>query len=108
MTHPARFRESPYRMRLTRTLPKKGPDASQRVTDSPTPWGDRLLNVEEAAALLGLKPSTLYTWASERRISTVKVGRALRIRLSVVEQLIRDCERPALDALQIARRTTEG
>jgi excisionase family DNA binding protein len=40
---------------------------------------ERLLTVDEAAAILGLKPSTLYTWASVRRISTVKVGRALRI-----------------------------
>lgn len=44
-------------------------DAGQASYDAGT---DRLLNVEEAAALLGLKPSTLYTWASERRIATIK------------------------------------
>lgn len=58
--------------------------------------GDRLLDVREAAAMLGLKPSTLYQWAYERRIPIVKLGRALRFRLSVVQKLIRDSERPAL------------
>ncbi len=42
------------------------------------PENDRLLNVSEAAAMLGLKPSTLYQWAYERRIAHVKIGGALR------------------------------
>lgn len=59
--------------------------------------GDRLLTVDEAAQLLGLKRSTLYQWAYERRIPTVKLlGRALRFRLSTIEQLIAASERPAL------------
>ena len=41
---------------------------------------DRLLTVDEAAAILGLQRSTVYTRA-ERRIRTVKIGRALRIRI---------------------------
>jgi len=58
---------------------------------------DRLLTVDEAAQLLGLKRSTLYQWAYERRIPTVKLlGRALRFRQSTIEQLIVDSERPAL------------
>ncbi len=65
---------------------------------------DRLLTVDEAAAILRLKPAALYTWASERRIPTVKIGRALRIRMSAVERLISECERPALDALRLSRR----
>jgi excisionase family DNA binding protein len=71
---------------------------------SSSPIADRLLNVDEAAAILGFKSATLYTWASERRIPTVKIGRALRIRLSTVERLIAEGERPALDALRISRR----
>lgn len=59
--------------------------------------GDRLLTVDEAAQLLGLKRSTLYQWAYERRIPTVKLlGRALRFRLSTIERLIAESERPAL------------
>ena len=58
---------------------------------------DRLLDVREAAGMLGLKPCTLYQWAYERRIPVVKLfGRALRFRLSIIETLIKDSERPAL------------
>ena len=49
---------------------------------------DRLLNVREAAAILGLKPSTLYQWAYERRIAYVKLGGALRFRQSAIDKLI--------------------
>ncbi len=57
---------------------------------------DRLLNVTEAAAMLGLKPSTLYQWAYERRIAHVKMGGALRFRLSALEKLIAKSEVPAM------------
>ena len=58
---------------------------------------DRLLDVREAAELLALKPATLYQWAYERRVPVVKLfGRALRFRLSTIEKLIADSERPAL------------
>lgn len=61
-----------------------------------TPKDDRLLDVREAAVLLGLKPSTLYQWAYERRIPVVKLfGRALRFRLSTIEKLIEASEVPA-------------
>ena len=59
---------------------------------------DRLLNVNEAAAMLGLKRSTLYQWAYERRIAHVKLGGALRFRLSAIEKLIAKSEVPALKA----------
>jgi excisionase family DNA binding protein len=63
------------------------------------PSEDRLLDVKEAATLLGVKPSTLYQWAYERRIPSVKLmGRALRFRLSTIEKLITDSERPAIGA----------
>jgi excisionase family DNA binding protein len=57
---------------------------------------DRLLNVRDAATMLGLKSSTLYQWAYERRIAHVKIGGALRFRLSAIEKLIAQSERPAL------------
>lgn len=56
------------------------------------PDGDRLLNVREAAAILGLKPATLYQWVYERRIAFVKLGAALRFRLSAIEKLIAKSE----------------
>ncbi|MFI5364358.1 MAG: helix-turn-helix transcriptional regulator [Candidatus Binatia bacterium] len=72
---------------------------TRRPTSTPTE--DRLLDVNEAAAMLGLKPCTLYQWAYERRIPVVKLfGRALRFRLSTIEKLIADSERPALRALK--------
>lgn len=39
---------------------------------------DRLMDVAEAAALLGMKPGTLYSWASKKRVPHRKVGAALR------------------------------
>ena len=57
---------------------------------------DRLLDVKQAAEFLSLKPATLYTWSSDRRIATVKMGRALRFRLSTLQKLIAKAERPAL------------
>jgi excisionase family DNA binding protein len=62
---------------------------------------ERLLDVHEAAALLSLQPSTLYQWAYERRVPVVKLfGRALRFRLSTIQKLIADSERPALRSLK--------
>lgn len=58
---------------------------------------DRLLDVAEAAAALGLKsPRTLYKWAYAGRIPSVRIGRLLRFRRSDLEHLIADGERPAL------------
>jgi excisionase family DNA binding protein len=58
---------------------------------------DRLLKVDEAAAMLGLKPATLYQWTYQRRIPVVKLmGRALRFRESDLQKLIAEGIRPAL------------
>lgn len=60
---------------------------------------DRLLNVRDAASMLGLKPSTLYQWAYERRIAYVKIGGALRFRHSAIEKLIAASEVRPLKSL---------
>lgn len=60
---------------------------------------DRLLNVRDAATMLGLKPSTLYQWAYERRIAYVKIGGALRFRHSAIEKLIAASEVRPLKSL---------
>jgi excisionase family DNA binding protein len=39
---------------------------------------DRLLDVSEAADLLGVKPGTLYSWASRGKVPYRKVGALLR------------------------------
>ena len=73
------------------------PDPASRPAPSALP--DRLLDVKEAAALLGLKPATLYQWAYERRLPVVKFsGRRgpLRFRLSDLQRLITRSVRPAL------------
>jgi excisionase family DNA binding protein len=58
---------------------------------------DRLLDVQEAADMLSIKVPTLYQWAYQRRIAVVKLnGRALRFRLSEIERLIAQGDRPAL------------
>jgi excisionase family DNA binding protein len=60
---------------------------------------DRLLDVHEAATMLGLKPATIYQWAYERRIPVVKPNGPrgpLRFRLSTLQRLIEEWERPAL------------
>ena len=41
-------------------------------------WDEkRLLSVEEAAKYLGVKKSTMYSWAWRRKIPSVKMGRRL-------------------------------
>jgi len=82
------------------TAPKRsGSEGAGARPGAPRPESqDRLLDVREAAALLGLSPGTLYQWAYKRRIPVVKLlGRrgALRFRLSDVERLIKDSVRPA-------------
>jgi excisionase family DNA binding protein len=60
---------------------------------------NRLLDVHEAAALLSLKPATLYRWAYARRLPVVKLSGPrgpLRFRLSDLESLIAKSLRPPL------------
>ena len=35
---------------------------------------EKLLNLHEAAEILGVKPPTVYNWTSEPKITIVKVG----------------------------------
>lgn len=60
---------------------------------------ERLVDVHEAAVMLGVKPGTLYQWAYQRRLPIVKLGGPrgpLRFRLSDLERLIAASVRPAL------------
>ena len=64
-----------------------------------TPADALLLDVHQAAALLSLKPATLYQWAYQRRLPVVKLfgpRGALRFRRSDIDALIARSLRPAL------------
>lgn len=47
-----------------------------------------LLDVRQAARLLGIQVSTLYAWTEQQRIPHVRLGRALRFDLRVLEQWV--------------------
>ena len=51
---------------------------------------EHLLNPSEAAQLLGVSVSTVYTWAYRRRIPVQKVGRALRFSPSALAKWLAD------------------
>jgi excisionase family DNA binding protein len=53
-----------------------------------------LLTIEDFAAVLRVKPSCIRRWALERRITTVKVGRLVRIPSSEVGRIVRSGLRP--------------
>ncbi len=88
----------------------KSPARSHRAAECLSPTKalpDRLLDVAEAAATLGLKSSrTLYKWAYAGRIPSVRIGRLLRIRRSDLERLIANGERPAFAAPNVFPSTT--
>jgi len=59
------------------------------------PTTDRLLNVTEAASMLGLKPKTLYQLKNERRIPYCKpFGKSLRFKLSDLQKIIEESTTP--------------
>jgi excisionase family DNA binding protein len=67
---------------------------------------DRLLDVNEAAGMLGLKsPRTLYKWSYEGRIRSVKISRSVRFYRSDVQRILIEGERPAFASL--SRETRE-
>lgn len=52
-----------------------------------TTFKTRLLNVEEFAAALGLKPGTIRSWVFYEMVPFVKVGRTVRFRLETAEAI---------------------
>ena len=70
-----------------------------------TDLADRLLDVNEAAAVLGVKPASLYQWAYQRRIPVVKLfgpRGALRFREGDIRSPIARSVRPALSGKDVA------
>ena len=56
----------------------------------------RLLTIAEAADRLGLKPKTLRFWIWARKIEHVKIGRAVRLSESTIQEIIQRGTVPAL------------
>ena len=48
-----------------------------------------LLTVEEAAEILRVRKSTLYTWAYRRQVPSQKVGKSLRFRQQDLERWLK-------------------
>lgn len=57
----------------------------------------QLLTVKQAADRLGLKPATIRRRILERRLTYVKLGRAVRIPVEVIDALIASSYRPAIE-----------
>jgi len=55
----------------------------------------RLISVEEAARYLGVRKSTIYSWAWRRKIPSVKMGRRLLFDQEDLDRIIEAGKREA-------------
>ena len=60
---------------------------------------ERLLSPKEAAELLNVSLSTVYTWAYRRQIPVQKVGRALRFSHVSLQRWLKEQERQPLEEM---------
>ena len=63
-----------------------------------TPQIDRLLSAEDAAELLGVRPSTIRWWWTIGKLHRIKIGRLTRVHLSEILRLIPEETSPAKPA----------
>ena len=49
---------------------------------------EKLMTIDEASQLLGVKPQTLYLWVAQKRIPHRKIGRLVRFRMCDLEQFV--------------------
>ncbi len=75
---------------------------------SPTLERDRLLLPSEVSAYLNLALATVYTKAHRREIPSVKIGHALRFRLTDLERMVKAGARPALRKIEAPTPESEG
>lgn len=54
------------------------------------------VDVARAAEVLGVHPWTLYRWAREGKIPSIKLGRSVRFRVAALEEWMREQEQKAL------------
>jgi excisionase family DNA binding protein len=55
----------------------------------------QLLVAADVAGMIGVKESTVYRWCSEGKLPCLKIGYHWRIRRGVLEDFLRESERPA-------------
>lgn len=46
---------------------------------------DKIMTLEEVAEYLRLTPQTIYTWAQEKKIPAVKLGKEWRFKKSLID-----------------------
>ena len=56
----------------------------------------KLLTVQQAADLLGMKVPTIRLWIARRKLAHVKLNRSVRVPEGEVERLIQESTVPAL------------
>src|SRR5215217_3442091 len=54
----------------------------------------QLLAVADVAGMIGVKESTVYRWCSEGKLPCLKIGYHWRIRRGVLEDFLKQSERP--------------
>ncbi|MGE5406267.1 MAG: helix-turn-helix domain-containing protein [Methanosarcina sp.] len=47
---------------------------------------DKIMTIEEVADYLRLTPQTIYTWAQEKKIPAVKLGKEWRFKKSLIDK----------------------
>ncbi len=67
-----------------------------------------LLKVDEAAEALKVTPACIRRWILEAKITTVKIGRLVRIPCGEIDRLIADGLRPAKRSLSSRCVGSEG
>jgi len=48
------------------------------------------MSVPEAAAYTGVKPDTIYTWVSQRRIPFTKMGKLVKFDVELLDKWIKE------------------
>src|SRR5688500_3147503 len=65
-----------------------------KASNRPAPR-EGMLNVDETAEALGIKPATVRSWILRRAINFTKIGRAVRISPTEVQRIIKQGAVPA-------------
>lgn len=50
------------------------------------PENDKIMTLEEVADYLRLTPQTIYSWAQEKKIPAVKLGKEWRFKKSLIDK----------------------
>ena len=58
----------------------------------------RYFSCNEAAEYTGTKPPTWRKWIAERRVTVVRLGRAVRITIEEIDRLLNESVVPAREA----------